>query len=84
MRVVRRGTTYTATGTLKRPSAAAGSCSGSSVTLIAVKDKRTIATRKAGLSRRCTYRIVLRLGPSNPGFAISFAGNTVLRSVRTP
>jgi hypothetical protein len=84
MRVIRRGTTYTARGTLERPAAAAGSCSGSTVRLIAVKDKRTIATRRARLTRKCTYRIVLRLAPRNPGFAISFRGNSLLRPVRTP
>jgi hypothetical protein len=84
MRVIRRGTTYTATGTLKRPSAVAGSCRGATVTLIAVKNKRTIASRKARLTRSCRYRIVLRLSPRNPGFAISYAGNSILRSTRTP
>jgi hypothetical protein len=83
LRVVRSGTRYAARGTLKRPAAITGRCSGT-VTLIAVKNKRTIASRKARLARNCTYRIVLYLGVSNPGFAIRYPGSKLLTSVRTP
>ena len=83
LRVVRSGTRYTARGSLKRPAAITGRCSGT-VTLIAVKNKRTIASRKARLARNCTYRIVLYLGVSNPGFAIRYPGSKLLTSVRTP
>ncbi|WP_028067879.1 Ig-like domain-containing protein [Solirubrobacter soli] len=83
LKVLRSGTRYTARGTLKRPAALTGRCSGT-VTLIAVKDKRRIATRKARLTRNCTYRIVLYLGVADPGFAISYPGSKLLTSVRTP
>jgi hypothetical protein len=75
---------FRATGELRRPSTVAPSqgCSGE-VKLTAKRGRRTVATRRAKLSRNCEYSITLRLR-SRPAKRLRvtarFGGNDVMTS----